>query len=359
LQRSHYQPNLWPIPQEEEQDLQKFLGQSPEIGVLARWARTTMSVLDQVLRKTQKARIPFWMHLDLTYRCHQRCLHCYIPEAWRQGEGPGPELSTGQVKVILDQLAAAGTFFLTLSGGEIFLRPDLLELVQYARRLGFAISLMTSGTYGLQERELDFLKDLGLNGLLMTLFSLDQEVHDRITGMAGSWSILQQTIETGKALGLPLVLNCTALGINYSGIPKLKDYALAEGIPVRLDVNLSPRWNGRPHPAGLALTPEQQQYLIEEVGVNHEDNKEWAAHPEPGKPSYPGCGAGENLCYITPQGEIWPCMEVPWPVGRCQEREEFSCLWEHSTILQEVRRQLGQLDESHPRLCDWYRSKAG
>jgi Fe-coproporphyrin III synthase len=93
-----------------------------------------MSMLDHVMQKTQETRIPFWMHLDLTYRCHQHCLHCYIPEAWASGEGPRPELTTDQVKSILDQLAAAGTFPMALSGGEVFLRPDLTAMGHY--RLG-------------------------------------------------------------------------------------------------------------------------------------------------------------------------------------------------------------------------------
>jgi len=139
-----------------------------------------MSVLEQVLCKTQEARIPFWMHLDLTYRCHQRCLHCYIPEAWRQGEGPEPELTTDQVKGILDQLAAAGTFFLALSGGEVFLRPDLTAILEHARKQNFAISLMTSGTLGVSRDILRFLAELGLNGLLMTMFSVDPTVHDHL-----------------------------------------------------------------------------------------------------------------------------------------------------------------------------------
>ncbi|MBM4284566.1 MAG: radical SAM protein [Deltaproteobacteria bacterium] len=109
-----------------------------------------MAVLDHVYQKAREHLIPLSVHFDLTYRCHQRCIHCYIPEAWRRGEGPGPELTTHQIKNILDQLADAGTFFLTFSGGEIFLREDFFEILCYARDLNFSISLMTSGTCGIQ-----------------------------------------------------------------------------------------------------------------------------------------------------------------------------------------------------------------
>lgn len=96
-----------------------------------------MALIDQIYQKAQSKKIPLAIQFDLTYRCHQSCLHCYLPETWRRGEGPGPELSTLQVQAILTQLAAAGTLFLSFSGGEIFLRPDLWTILEEARNLNF------------------------------------------------------------------------------------------------------------------------------------------------------------------------------------------------------------------------------
>ena len=72
---------------------------------------------------TQK-QIPLVVHFDLTYRCPLRCIHCYLT-----GGKKRLECSLDEVKNILDQLADAGSLYLTLSGGEIFLRDDLAEIV--------------------------------------------------------------------------------------------------------------------------------------------------------------------------------------------------------------------------------------
>ena len=61
------------------------------------------------------------MHLDVTYRCNERCVHCYLDH-----DDHG-EMTTAEIKGVLDQLAEAGVFFLTFSGGEVFLRRDFFE----------------------------------------------------------------------------------------------------------------------------------------------------------------------------------------------------------------------------------------
>jgi MoaA/NifB/PqqE/SkfB family radical SAM enzyme len=54
------------------------------------------------------------VQLDVTYRCNERCVHCYLDH-----DDHG-EMTTAEIKDLLDQMADAGVFFLVLSGGEIF-----------------------------------------------------------------------------------------------------------------------------------------------------------------------------------------------------------------------------------------------
>ena len=76
--------------------------------------------------------------IESTYTCNERCIHCYLDH---QDHG---EMTTVECVDALEQLAKAGAFFLTFSGGEIFLRKDLEELLIAARRLRFDVSLKTN-----------------------------------------------------------------------------------------------------------------------------------------------------------------------------------------------------------------------
>src|SRR5271168_2045220 len=71
--------------------------------------------------------IPLSVQVDLTYRCNEQCVHCYLDH-----DDHG-EMTTAEIKHLLREMADAGVFILTLSGGEIFLRKDFFEILEYAR----------------------------------------------------------------------------------------------------------------------------------------------------------------------------------------------------------------------------------
>jgi AdoMet-dependent heme synthase len=297
-----------------------------------------MNVIERMYDKAKRETIPLGVQIDLTYRCHQRCIHCYIPDSWRRGEGPHPELTTGQLKKILDQLAEAGTFFLIFSGGEIFLRPDLMELVAYARSLNFSLSLYTSGTLGLDKEKVRALAAIGIEGLFVSVYHLDHSVHDRVTGISGSGKHLWQTLENCWTCGVRTTFNSPALSLNYQGIREIQKFTEPRHIALRVDRHLSPRWDGTPHPAGLAISDEEKKGLWAELGLSDCS----AARCEPlTVPEMPeedlGCDVGFTGCYIRPDGEVWPCMEINWTCGVLGNGMDFKQLWQHSETLRRIR----------------------
>jgi MoaA/NifB/PqqE/SkfB family radical SAM enzyme len=307
-----------------------------------------MDLMYRVFKIARERGVPLKVHFDLTYRCHQRCLHCYIPEAWRQGRGSERELTTVQVKGILEQLAAAGTFFLTFSGGEIFLRPDLLEIVGYARDLNFSISLMTSGSWGIGKEQIRSLSELGIEGLLITMFSLDARVHDEITGLPGSWAKLQKTLKDCRSEGMRVTINCSAMTPNYQGVLGLKAMAQKEGIPVRLSTEISDRWDGKPHLEGLALDAQVRQTLWGSLLSGEEESIIVSPEYELG-----GCWAGVDSCYVGPGGEVWPCVGFPVKCGSLDQGDKFLSVWRDGPLFATVRRLQEEIADSDKVLCNY------
>ncbi|MGH7837702.1 MAG: radical SAM protein, partial [Candidatus Binataceae bacterium] len=90
--------------------------------------------------------VPLAAHLDLTYRCNERCIHCYLDH-----DDHG-ELSFAEIDRLLGEMAAAGVLRLTLSGGEPLLRTDFFAIVRRARELAFSVKLKSNGIL-IKERE--------------------------------------------------------------------------------------------------------------------------------------------------------------------------------------------------------------
>src|SRR5438034_10978147 len=96
------------------------------------------TLMIEAAAKALKLGVPMSVQLDLTYRCNERCVHCYLDH------NDHGEMTTTEIKHLLDEMAEAGVFILTLSGGEIMLRKDFFEILEHARQLMFCVKLKTN-----------------------------------------------------------------------------------------------------------------------------------------------------------------------------------------------------------------------
>src|SRR6201981_1275582 len=120
-------------------------------------------LLQELTAKALALNVPLNVQLDLTYRCNERCVHCYLDH-----EDHG-EMTTAEIKHLLNEMADAGVFVLTLSGGEIFLRKDFFEILEHARQLMFCVKLKTNAVL-IGEREAKRLRDLAVDAIQVSIY---------------------------------------------------------------------------------------------------------------------------------------------------------------------------------------------
>ena len=304
-------------------------------------------LMDRLISRTVRKHQPLSVHFDLTYRCNERCVHCYLDH-----DDHG-ELTTAECLAVMEELAKAGTLFLTFSGGEIFLRPDLYEILAEARRLHFDISLKTNALLVTKERAAR-LREFGVRRVQISIYSDVPEVHDAITKVPGS---LQRTLAAIPLLieqGLQVKLACPLMRENllaYRGV-----MALAEkiGVPYVLDLTITPMMDGNEGPLAhrvpvSSLLPVMQDPML------HACKPQLSADTARAMEEYPAaigsavssgmesaayedlpCSAGHNSCYISPYGDVYPCVQLPQAAGNLR-RERFSDIWYHAPQLERLR----------------------
>jgi radical SAM protein with 4Fe4S-binding SPASM domain len=86
------------------------------------------------------------LDLELTERCNNNCIHCYINLPADDVKTKGKELETEEIKEILREAAALGCLSVRFSGGEPLLRDDFCEVYVFARKLGLKVILFTNAT---------------------------------------------------------------------------------------------------------------------------------------------------------------------------------------------------------------------
>ena len=226
-----------------------------------------------------------------------------------------------EIKSVLDQLADAGVFFLTFSGGEVFLRRDFLELVAYARRLLFNVKVKTNAAM-IREPEARKLRELGIENIQISVYSHRPEVHDAITKLPGSLNRTIKAIRFLKSQGLRVTIANVLMKWNlhdHTGV-----HALAEelGAIYALDPTITPKIDGDTSILDLRIPGEElrQVFRIEKLVGNVEEF--CAPPPPPGADeldSYP-CSAGHTLAYISPYGDVYLC-QFPLPSGNVRKQK--------------------------------------
>ena len=102
---------------------------------------------------------PFIAIWEVTQACDLACVHC---RASAQPERHPEELTTAEGKQLIDQIAGWKVPVFVLTGGDPIKRPDLFELISYARAVGVRVSLTPSATPLLTRDIVVRLKDAGL-----------------------------------------------------------------------------------------------------------------------------------------------------------------------------------------------------
>ncbi len=163
---------------------------------------------------------------NVTRRCNLKCVHCYAHARDEEFKG---ELSTSEGKEVLDDLAAFGSPVVLFSGGEPLVRPDLVELAEYAVGKGMRAVISTNGTL-INSRIAGNLKKVGLSYVGISLDGLD-EVNDRFRGVKGAFRKAMDGITACRDAGIKVGLRFTMNRMNAQEIPGIFDLLEKHDIP--------------------------------------------------------------------------------------------------------------------------------
>lgn len=280
----------------------------------------------QRLHKSAKDEgFPLRVMFELTYRCNFHCKHCYVPESYRKRG----ELKTKEVFSVLDLLKDSGCFYLGFTGGEVFLRKDILDIFWYAKRKGFEIIIYTNGSL-IDKAAAEELKRIRVNKVDITIPALSKPAFERISGVAGSRQKVFTAVNLLRDNKVALGFKTCVLKENESEIKEIQDFAASLGALHRLDDMLSRRLDGSEEPfryrGTLEITRHSEpaakggevknlcddKILRSAEGLPQNDkngvNDDIRVNSRLFK-----CGVGVSQAAITPLGELKPCLMIDSP----------------------------------------------
>lgn len=179
--------------------------------------------------------------IKLTSRCNLRCQMCKYWKTERE-----TTLTTDEWRAALDGMADLGCRKVHFSGGEVFLRPDFLDLVEHAAGRQMKVNMTTNGTLLTKER-IERLARARPNSISLSLDGPRPRVHDGIRGLPGSFRRTTRAIRKLQAAPRPpkIRLNFVLMRANFRHAAEMVDLAADLGAveihPMPVDEKGPPR----------------------------------------------------------------------------------------------------------------------
>ncbi len=290
-----------------------------------------MSLLAEVTEKASARGIPLAAHMDITWRCNERCVHCYLDH-----DGKG-EMTTEEIKDVLRQLADCSTFFLSISGGEPLLRRDCFEILEYARALRFNVKLKTNAVM-IGPKEAARIRKIGIEQVQISMYSHRPEVHDAITKLPGSLRRTTEAIRHLKANSVKVSVTDVLMKYNNRDVKGVKQLAKELGVNFVVDPTITPMLSGDRSILSLGITQAELEEVLRSEELVGDVDEYCAPSSTVDDDVLEGysCSAGHSLAYISPFGDVYPCVQFPMPCGSVR-KQSFHEIWYGSPAFLELR----------------------
>lgn len=284
------------------------------------------------------------LQFELSSRCNERCIHCYIPN---EKKNKGFDMPLSKVKSLIDEFASMGGIHVTLSGGEAFLHKDLMEIVKYCRIKDLKISIL-SNLIALKDEYIPILKDANISLIQVSLYSMNPDVHDMITTVKGSFEKTKSAIEKLVAADIPVQISCPLMKANKNDYPAVMDYAHSLNIKAYTDYVLMARSDLSTENLANRLSLEETADVLRDIIRNDIDYRNETLQQLPPSEQIkideerykkqPVCGVGYDNCCITANGDVYPCAGWQDYVLGNVYKQTLADIWENSERIKKLRK---------------------
>lgn len=283
------------------------------------------------------------IQFELTGRCNERCIHCYLNNAKKTN---GIDMPLEKVKSIIDEFAENQGLHVTLSGGEILLHKNILEIIHYCREKDMEISLL-SNMMALKDSDIPVIKEANVSVIQISLYSMNPAIHDYITTVKGSFAKTKRAIEKLVAADIPVMISCPVMKANRKDFIEVLEYAHSLKCKANTDFIMMAQSDLGTDNLANRLSLEETESLLRDIIKKDIDYQSYIKdttpistlkklNPERFKKK-PLCGAGINNCCIGENGDVFAC--AGWqakPLGNVY-KQSLKEIWDNSPVAREIR----------------------
>jgi len=264
--------------------------------------------------------------IELTHLCNCRCRFCYLASYENHG------LQLEELQRIGSALRNAGVIFTSLTGGELFLRPDAMDVLQLFADLNFMLDIKSNGTL-LDSAKIATLAQLPIFDMQISIYDI-AEGFSATTQRLYPFTRVEDSIKQLVSCQVPLTLSVTVGKHNVDRLDEIHD-ALKRiaDIAIFYSPYITPRRSGTDDGIALRLSAKEMQEkllpFLQRTGSfsKLEPYRDCITCIHP-------CTAGITQVAMDPLGNLYPCLDLPINIGNVRHGDV------HTLLSAETRRKI-------------------
>lgn len=275
------------------------------------------------------------LHIEITSKCNERCVHCYIPH-----ENKISSIDHELFYNILKQCKDLRLLHLTLSGGEPMLHEHFRDFLRKCREFDFSVNVLSNLTL-LDDEIIKEMKANPLLGVQVSLYSMNPNIHDAITQLKGSFNKTKKSILKLIENDIPLQISCPIMKHNKSCYADVLQWAGKHKIHAGEDYVIIGRYNHTTNNLNCRLSINEVKEVITDKALNNAKHLEQIEiEAEKKKNIMPNdfvCTVCNSSICIADNGNVYPCAGwQDYIVGNVKETS-LSDIWDTSEKVQYLR----------------------
>ena len=247
---------------------------------------------------SEKLSLLYSIRLSLNYTCNLNCKQCCNPKNLYS------EMTFEQAKSVIDEAIDLGLNIVSISGGECTLNKDFLRIAQYVRSKFLELAILTNAQKLYDDKKLlDSIISIYPSIVQISLYSMDPEVHDNLTGMKGSHYKTLSVIKKLREHNIKVTISCIQFSYNKGSYIEVKKFADSIGCDFLTDCKFIYNTDNKNLSAKLS-EDDIFQYYLETINVNKPRSKDDIV-----------CSGGIDRFEIMPNMDINPCTYFYYTLG--------------------------------------------
>ena len=287
------------------------------------------------------AEAPRNVYWEMTIACGLACQHCRASAIDRRDPF---ELTTDEAKRLMDGVQEMGSM-LVLTGGDPLERPDVFELLGYAKTIGLHVAITPAVTPKLDRSIMERLAALDVTAVGVSLDGPTAELHDGFRNVPGTFARSLDALRWARELEIPVQVNSTVTAqtlphlqamyelLRDEASPPVKRWSLFMLVPMGRGQELATpsaaaveemfAWvydvsKVAPFRVGTTEAPHYRRYWIQrqlEEGTPIEKIQARA------RSMAFGIRDGNGVVFVSHRGEVYPAGFLPHPLlGNVRDR---------------------------------------